>query len=268
MNYQEFKPAEALSGFVKCYYLYETTGTFEDKAFATGCVELMFNIGEAKSQTLVDNSFVTAPPVELWGQIIKPLSFKLQGKNRMFGIRFFSHAASCFLNEDMTQLNNRVSNGADVAGKDMLELHARLCDSESMQEKIEIVNRLLLSKLKRFKHPDKISLISSAMTEMKNGSFHDTIENVALRHGISSRYLQKLFLQHTGITPKLFIKINRFQKSLKLISGQNSSLTDIAYACGYFDQAHFIRDYKSFTGYTPSSFSFENSTALLPSSNG
>jgi AraC-like DNA-binding protein len=74
---------------------------------------------------------------------------------------------------------------------------------------------------------------------------------------MSPRYLQRLFLQYTGVTPKLYHKINRFQLSLKLVAKKDSSLTSIAYDCGYFDQSHFIREFKSFTGVTPSAYTAE-----------
>jgi AraC-like DNA-binding protein len=102
---------------------------------------------------------------------------------------------------------------------------------------------------------------------LKQDDFFDNIENVASRYGISSRYLQKLFLQYTGLTPKLYHKINRFQKSLVLVSKKNMPLTSIAYDCGYFDQSHFIRDFKSFTGFLPSAGIIENSSAILASPN-
>lgn len=65
-------------------------------------------------------------------------------------------------------------------------------------------------------------------------------------------------MQYIGITPNLFNKINRFQLSLKHIAKKEASLTSIAYECGYFDQSHFIRDFKSFTGITPSAYSPES----------
>ena len=103
------------------------------------------------------------------------------------------------------------------------------------------------------------------INELKRDDFFDKIENVAARYGITSRYLQKIFLQHTGLTPKLYSKIARFQNSLQLIAKKNTSLTDIAYECGYFDQSHFIREFKSFTGFAPSVYDPENSSAILAS---
>jgi AraC-like DNA-binding protein len=86
----------------------------------------------------------------------------------------------------------------------------------------------------------------------------ENITAIARRYNISTRYLCKLFLQYTGVTPKLYNKINRFQHSLRLIAENQFSLTSIAYDCGYFDQSHFIRDFKHFAGLTPSSYSPES----------
>jgi AraC-like DNA-binding protein len=67
------------------------------------------------------------------------------------------------------------------------------------------------------------------------------------------------FLQYTGLPPKLFCKINRFQHSLNLVNANGQNLTNIAYESGYFDQSHFIREFKSFTGITPNSFAAQAS---------
>ncbi|MBD1362717.1 helix-turn-helix transcriptional regulator [Mucilaginibacter sp. ZT4R22] len=90
----------------------------------------------------------------------------------------------------------------------------------------------------------------------------ENINAVASRYGISSRYLQTIFLNYSGLSPNLFTKIARFQKSLSLVAGTELSLTTIAYECGYFDQSHFIKDFKFFTGSAPSWFSPESSTDL------
>ncbi|HEV7738536.1 MAG TPA: helix-turn-helix domain-containing protein, partial [Chlamydiales bacterium] len=85
--------------------------------------------------------------------------------------------------------------------------------------------------------------------------------------GITSRYLQKLFFQYTGLSPKLYTKIHRFQNSLRLVTKKDTSLTSVAYDCGYFDQSHFIREFKSFTGLTPSGYSSESSPITIAFAN-
>jgi AraC-like DNA-binding protein len=105
------------------------------------------------------------------------------------------------------------------------------------------------------KKVDTITMIGRIIKDLQGSDNIDNIETIAGRYNISTRYLSKLFLQYTGVTPKLYTKINRFQQSLQLISEKQDSLTSIAYDCGYFDQSHFIRDFKSFAGFTPSAYS-------------
>jgi len=270
MLYKEYIPGQALQQYVKCYYLSESDSGIpvEDKAFATGCIEVMFNLGSGKWQTSVDGNFITTPSIELWGQIIKPLTFRSLGSNRMFGIRFYPHTAAAFLDDEISLFGDRVSDFADIAGKEAKTLHAKLQEAKSPGELITLTEEYLLQRLAfGEKKWQKINLIGNVIHELKQEDFFDNIENVASRYGITSRYLQKIFLQHTGLTPKLYCKINRFQNSLLLIARSNLSLTAIAYECGYFDQSHFIREFKSFTNTPPSGFDTDNSSAVLASPN-
>jgi AraC-like DNA-binding protein len=270
MEYKEVTPGDGLKNYVKCFYMYEyeTYVSLVDKAFATGCVEIMFNLGNGKWQTESNGNFITTPAIELWGQIIQPLTFRSLGKNSIFGIRFFPHTASIFLNENIEQFNNKVTDFRNVAGSAVSLLHVKLLETRALNKRIEIAEEFLLQRLSLSqKRLDRIQLIGNIINELKQDDFFDNIENVASRYGISSRYLQKIFLQYTGLTPKLFSKINRFQNSLLLVAKQNESLTSIAYECGYADQSHFIREFKSFTGYTPSGYTPENSSAVLASAN-
>lgn len=270
MNYKEFQPAEALRSLIKCYYIFEPDegSAFEDTAYATGCIETMFNLGEGIWEIDDGNSITTNPSIELWGQIIQPLTFRSIGKNSMLGARFYPHAASLFLNENISDFNNRITDLNDVAGKPARELYSKLREAILLQQRIALLNTFFLRRLALFEDKmKKTALVETVMNEMKQHDFFDNIDNLATRYGVSSRYLQKIFVQHTGLTPKLYGKINRFQNSLQLIASKNLSLTAIAYECGYFDQSHFIREFKSFTGKTPSAFNTTNTSALLASPN-
>jgi AraC-like DNA-binding protein len=270
MKYHEIRPGNELKQYVKCYYVYEsdTDVAFEDTVFPSGCMEIIFNLGAGKWQTAVGDSFATTPSIELWGQIIRPLPIRSIGKNTMLGIRFLPHGAAYFLNDKADLFNNQVVDLGNLLGSSVNTLHSKLLEAATWNKRIELVEEFLLHRLSLSERRlSKAVVVSSIMNEIKQDDFFDNIENVASRYGITSRYLQKLFLQYTGLTPKLYSKINRFQNSLRLVTKKDTSLTSIAYDCGYFDQSHFIREFKSFTGFTPSGYSFQNSPVTIAFAN-
>lgn len=270
MKYNEIKPGNALKQHVKCYYSYESDANvvFEDTVFPSGCVEIIFNLGTGEWQTASGDGYITTPSIELWGQIIRPLPIRSVGKNTMLGIRFYPHAAAYFLNDQVGLFNDQVVDFKDLLGSPVSNLYSKLLETSNWNKRIELIENFLLQRLSLSENKfSKLVMVSDVMTELRKADFFDNIENVASRYGITSRYLQKLFFQYTGLTPKLYSQINRFQHSLRLVTRKNISLTSIAYDCGYFDQSHFIREFKSFTGFTPSGYSLANSPITVAFAN-
>lgn len=260
MNYTEIQPGDRLKPYIKCFYIYEAVSdaTFEDTVFPSGNVEIIFNMGTGKWQIASGKDFATTPSVEFWGQIIRPLLVRSLGRNIMLGIRFYPQGAACILRENIEQFNDQVLDFTVLSDNSIQALYDTLLDTKSWKKRISLIEHFLWQRLSTCKkNHGKIAIVHSIMNELTSKDFFENIEDVAGRYGITSRYLQKLFLQYTGLTPKLYRKINRFQNSLKLISKKNTSLTSVAYDCGYFDQSHFIRDFKSFTGTTPSGYTSE-----------
>jgi AraC-like DNA-binding protein len=266
MTYREIKPGKPLQPYVKCYYVYEsdTNVAFEDKVFPSGSTEIIFNLGSGNWHTLSGETFDTTPPVELWGQLVKPLSIKSTGRNTMLGIRLLPHGAAAILNDNISLFNNQVSSFSDVNGKAVSTLHSQLFEARSWSKRIALVEAFLLHQLSlATKRLPKLAVINDLMYEIRHQDIPLTMETMATRYGITARYMQQLFLQYTGLTPKLYSQITRFQKSLQLVTAGDESLTSIAYECGYADQSHFIKEFKSFTGYTPSGYSPAHSPVTM-----
>lgn len=227
----------------------------------------MFTLSGTPWQIETNRGFKKTSDIELWGQILQPLPFRASGQSEIFGIRFFPAAASFLLKEEINRFNDGVFDLTSVLGNSIKELHAQLKDAKSAAPQVELVDNYLLKKLNPLtKTLNRIDLVQKVMNELSHKDFFDNINNVAERYGISARYLQKVFLHYTGLTPKLYSKINRFQNSLLLLNKGDQPLTAIAYECGYFDQSHFIREFKSFTGFAPSGFDSEI-TSLTSSNN-
>ncbi len=257
MEFQQFLPSQILMPYVRHYYLFESdAGTgFDDTVFPSGDMEMIFNLGDGIWESAVKGKFIRTPPVELWGQITKPLSIKSKGRHIMLGVKFFTHSAAYFIDEDMSIFNDQVCDVYDIIGSPIKKLHMQLLDAKSIQIRISLLENYLIHKLvvnerKIF----KINKVGNILATIKINSTDNNLNAVASSHNVSPRYLHKLLYQYTGLSPTSFNKISRFQQSLKLISKNSQSLTAIAYHCGYFDQSHFIRDFKAFTGVTPSSY--------------
>jgi AraC-like DNA-binding protein len=266
MTYFEIKPGQLLQQYVKCYYVYESSSAvaFEDTVFPSGCMEIIFNLGTGNWQTQPGSAFITHAAIELWGQLNRPLPVRSIGRNTMLGIRFYPHAAGSILSDKASLFNNQVIDFRDISDKSINTLQAQLQETPSWKKRIALLEAWLLQQVEQAgKRLGKVDVVKDLMYELRHQDVYDTMETIASRYGISARYMQQLFLQYTGLTPKLYSQINRYQHSLRLVTNRNTSLTDIAYECGYADQSHFIKEFKAFTGTTPSGYSINNSPVTL-----
>lgn len=256
MEFTYFPPSEILKPYIRHYYLFHSAqaAAFEDTVFPSGDMEIIFNLGEGTWSTPGN----TNPPIELWGQITKPLAIRSAGSHTMLGVKFFPHSAAYFLDDAIGQFNDQVSDLGSILGNPVKQLHHRLQATPRTADRIALLESFLVSRLtggeKRSFRIDRVGHILKTMAIHPADAAETRINAIATRHGITSRYLNKLLYQHTGLTPVSFNKIRRFQFSLRLIARNDQPLTSIAYESGYFDQSHFIKEFKSFTGLTPSAY--------------
>jgi len=254
MVFKEILPGQRLQPYIKCFYFYESDSdrSYDDIVFPSGTMEVIFNLGAGNWKSKKDNTFYTTPPVELWGQITRPLAIQSVGRNIMLGFRFYPHSAAYFFDENVAAFNNEIVDARHVFGPKLQTLYLRLLETADLNAKVAMIEDYLWSRLSvTEKKHSKIKFIGDIIGHLKKSYSDDNILSISNRHNISSRHLNTLFSQYTGIPPKLFYKINRFQHSLNLVNAAEEKLTNVAYSAGYFDQAHFIKEFKKFTGISP-----------------
>ena len=97
--------------------------------------------------------------------------------------------------------------------------------------------------------------VAFALKAFTGESLTRPISEITDQIGLSSRRFIQVFKQETGFTPKVFCRIQRFQKVLSAIGmNQDIDWVELALECGYFDQAHFIHDFRAFSGLSPSTY--------------
>lgn len=126
----------------------------------------------------------------------------------------------------------------------------KLSESRTDSKRINIIEEFLLSQL-QYTKPDL--LIQSAVKYLYNSKGQIRIGDLAKMLNISQSPLEKRFRKIVGASPKKFASIIRLQSIIKEYK-RSENMTEIAYRAGYYDQAHFIKDFKQFSGETPEKF--------------
>ena len=136
-----------------------------------------------------------------------------------------------------------------VMGREIDELLDRLHEGHSPAQRNDTMQRYLLGKLGQLRPVLPFDL---AMLRQVRASGNLPIEQVAAEACLSVRQFERLSYERLGLPPKVYSRMIRFSHAYKhKESAPHTSWTAIAHRCGYFDQMHFIRDFKFFAGYAP-----------------
>ncbi len=138
--------------------------------------------------------------------------------------------------------------GGGVLGLPVRRLYQELGNLPSFPERIQSVERFLLRHLHRGRplHPSH-----RALQVLASAGKQRTVHSVAAQSGISTRQLERLALEYSGVSPVLLARLTRFQKALRLRQQTSQNWAWIAHAAEYHDQMHMIRDFRSLAGDTP-----------------
>lgn len=256
MRDKVFYPSDSLSRYIKYYWTCAHIGDTRELMYPSGCLELCIDITNGDTIRHRGDRSMTVPRVEVLGHWNIPTTATIKKGNTCLITRFQPHAGSLFFPNQLAEFTNESIDLFDILSKETIEFYSRLMDQPSLEQKVKVLEAFLIDRLVRARRDqDKIRLVEGLCNSIgRNNDLFD-LGRLSAEFGFSERYIQKLFLNYVGITPKSFFSVQRFNKSLGLVRSANMSLTNIAYECGYYDQAHFIKEFKSYTGISPSQLS-------------
>lgn len=183
-------------------------------------------------------------------------------ESEMFVINFHRGMSHPFVQMPLYTLTDSVVDGELVLTPEILDLRAMILETPNILLKFlkveDFLNRKFANRL------EVNPFIDFAVQAIVQKPDQHSIEYIASKVGYSQKHLIHLFKKNVGLTPKHFLKIMRFQKAIQEISlSANINWAGIAIESGYYDQAHFINDFKDFSGFTPvayqaKQFEFQN----------
>jgi AraC-like DNA-binding protein len=253
MRYHEYRPHAVLVDTVKCFWIHEGMFSADSTQDITpdGAVELIFNFGSP--YLLLNTTSPTQLPVAvIVGFQDKTLRIRVDGTVKVVAARLFSWGALALLEEEVSAITNSVTPlGADwIALVRQLEQHVTLGDYEKAWTTLQefLIRRALMRAY-------DVKLVQTAAKHLHYTKGQYRIEELADYCHTSVRQLQRRFKEVVGTSPKLFARTLRFEQTQRrLMFNPEADLTTLAYDCGYFDQAHFIKEFRAFTGKTPSEY--------------
>lgn len=253
MKAQIFETNKDLSPFIKCYWELESpkeeTPTI-NTIIPDGCMKLIFHYGDEYKHHSENNDITTLPKYFLIGQLTKPYKVEPLWVTGTFMVVFHPHGVFPFIKDfEAKKIENTAIPLEKLFWKNGRILWEKILRAKNNLERIEIIEVFLKAQLKETQWIDRI--ISSTIDSLITAGWHLSIDTITKNR----RQLERKFSGKIGLSPKQLAKIIRLQHCLRDFGiEKNTSFTELAHENKYYDQAHFNKDFKEFTGLTPKEF--------------
>ncbi|MEW5853648.1 MAG: helix-turn-helix domain-containing protein [Myxococcota bacterium] len=236
-------PSAALRDRVSSFHVTENHGGTRVITPRTGAVLALQLSGRIRySETLLSNVGVT-------GIQTAPRTYGYEQNTHTLLVRFTPQGASC-LGVPAAELACRsVALDELLPAAQVRELRERLLSTRSLDEQVRQLEQFLIQR-PFLRDP----LVERALTLLSTCRDEElSVAGVARTLSLSERQLERRFLDRVGLTPKKYASLRRFERAVELAQTA-PSLTRVALDAGYYDQSHFIRDFRRFAGTSPSRF--------------
>lgn len=252
----EYQPSENLRPFVELYWegSFNTneSGQISLQTIPNGCLELIIHLNDLHCDLNKNDAWSQTPDYMILGLFTQPYEVQFQGFVKVFAIRFKPEGLYNIFGMPVAIFKDSFEDMALVLGHKFRDFSHRIKEEKCVAAMINRTEQYLLSCLNKNKIDlNYVNLAANLIRKTKG----IRIEDLPGKVYISQRQLEREFKDRVGISPKHYLRITRINEVLRLLNtNQNMDLTNVAYYCGYFDQAHFINDFKSITGINPSIF--------------
>ncbi len=255
MNYARISPAAGLEKIIECYWFADSSETLprKEKIIPDGFPEIIFHFGDAYKINLHGEWQLQSRNL-LAGQIKKYFYLENTGASGMVGIKLKPSAVAQLYNIDMATLTDKVVDLHEFLGNELKAIEMAIHTMLPQSEIVAMLNSYFREILLRVTENTKIE---RALINIFDKQGDVQVREVAEELNITERQLERLFQKQVGLSPKYYTRIIRFSHIFNLMQQSDKSWVGVALGSGFYDQSHFIRNFKAFSGEDPSAYLFD-----------
>ena len=217
------------------------------RTFANCCPEMIFHykgpFAEISHADITESSFLTG----VHAQTTKVRRFIVKEHFGILGVHLEPYAIPALFGKPATEITDELPDLSALLGQEGKDLEEQVMDAAGNDERLRMIISFLERKIGFLNRPE----IMHAAQAICGRKGNINLKELAHQSCLSQRQFERKFKELIGFTPKLFSRIVRFNALLSKPQKAYRSLTEVAYDFGYYDQAHFIQDFKEFSGYNP-----------------
>ncbi|MCF8260047.1 MAG: AraC family transcriptional regulator [Melioribacteraceae bacterium] len=252
------RPSFPLDQFIENFVYHSgfTSPHSKDRMFPDGSVYMVIDLTESPKNVYENSTLKVLESYKYgWLSGVKKdyLTFDSANNSDMFVVQFKPGGTVPFFDFPINEVSGKVVQADLILGNGFLSFREQLLEADSPTKKFIVADNFFKSLSKTFTEPDPS--IRFALDQLTSDSCNLTIAEIRQKIGYSHKHFIHLFEKQVGLTPKYFSRIIKFQKVLVEIGNKkNLNWSNLALELGYYDQAHFINDFKKFSGINPTTY--------------
>lgn len=260
MIYEQTAPKEAISKIVKSFWLIDSQGDdtiHKEKVIPDGYPELIFHYGDQYKINIKGVWELQSKSI-IAGQIKNFFYLENTGTSKMFAIKFQPWVLTEFFGIDMSSITDQVIEIPKNIFSVLQPIKTIAISNDSFQKKVHQIEHWFFTFLetRSFEMSEKHKVVGAIISNKGN----IPLKEIQQEFNINERTLERYFKTYIGLSPKFYSRVIRFSYIFQLIQNDTVDWADIVYRAGYYDQSHFIKNFKEFTGEDPSKYGFSSKT--------
>ena len=245
-------PCAALRPYISRYWAWDGERELPTMLPGTGA-ELMFHYANPVSARQSDGTTCSLPRTMLLSPRNERFALQTDAPAGCVSVRFRSGALRHFCRMPPGELIDQCLSAVDIWGQGALVNEEKVAAASHLSARVRLIEDFLLQQWQACRQPAHAWLDDA----FRRLYYHSagSLDQVAAAAGVSTRQFQKVFKQYAGVSPKHFQRVARLESIVRrLLVEQRQQYLDLALDYGFYDQAHFIKDFKRFAGDTPSRY--------------